>query len=108
MWAFGSALTAISSRAGSGASAHPCAPTITSKARTRLPLRMSVQFQDQPVQIRAHPQDDLADDVNVMSVLRVDRTVAEGAGCQEHFAVALSNVQPHGEATRRQRCDTGL
>src|SRR5262249_23320293 len=64
--------------------------------------RMSVQLEDQPVEVRADAQNHLADDVDVVAVLRVDRAVPDRPRREEYASVRGRDVEPEREATWRQ------
>src|SRR5688572_16519427 len=69
---------------------------------------MSMKLQNQPVDERAHAHDHLAEDVNVMTVLRVDGAIPQSSGRQEEPAIALRDVEPYGETALWRRGGAGL
>src|SRR5512145_1936298 len=95
----GSAWPRTSSGLGGALSAQPAiaaARTAVSKARyTRV---ISVQLQDKVVDVRAHAQNHLADDVDLMEALGIDRRVARRARCHEQILVLVRDVELDREA----------
>src|SRR6478735_8427535 len=68
-------------------------------------MSASVEFQDQPIELGADADDDLADDVDHVRLLGVDRPGAVRAGREEDFLVLTIGQQPHRQAVGRDRCD---
>ncbi len=59
-----------------------------------------MQLEDEVVEIRAHPDDDLANELDLVEVLGINRAVSDRACRKEEILVALGNTQPHSEAAR--------
>src|SRR4051812_2407988 len=98
------ACLARSSRGGGDLSAQPPSAAARAPVRSRRAARItSVQLQDEVVQVRADPQDHLADDVHGVQVIGIDGRVARSARSQEHRAVAFFDVELDGVASGRRR-----
>src|SRR4051812_45961596 len=100
---FGNVCTAMSVAEGSGFSTQPESASATTSDRNIDRADMSVQLEDQIVDVRPDSQDHLANDVNVMSVVRVDRTMPGRAGGQEQATVDIGDAKLHCESSRHQR-----
>ena len=61
------------------------------------------ELDDEPVDLGRDADEDLADDVQELPVLGVDRAMAAGAGGEENFLVLPVDEQPHGDALFRRR-----
>src|SRR5678815_3015813 len=106
-----------SSDEGGGSSAQPASATAPRKSNNRaratldLPqglIAFSVQLENEPVQVRTDTHDHAADDVNVVTMLRVDGAVSDGTCCEIHVLVAVGDVEPYGEAAGRRWRSAGL
>ena len=73
--------------------------------------RALVELEDEPIDLGRDADEDLADDVQELPVLGVDRAMAAGAGREEKFLVLRLDEQPHRDALlgrrRRLRCSAG-
>src|SRR4051812_9345668 len=83
-FALRSAWRAISSRSGGALSAHApsarSAEIVAACSSVARRIGALMQFQDERVELRAHPQEDLADDVQELERFGIDRADAYRAG----------------------------
>src|SRR5688500_9918727 len=66
-------------------------------------VQADVMLDDDPVEIRRHAQQHLADDVHWMEMTRIDRPRAAGTSGEEHVLVALIEQELHREPSFRLR-----
>src|SRR5262249_43913277 len=105
---FGKVLEAMSEVVGSGFNAHPCNTSAAASMKNIGRSGISMQLEDQIVGIRADTENHFAHDVNVVPVLRIDRSVTGRSRGEEEVAIAVRNAKPHGEPAWREWRGAGL
>src|SRR5689334_11132454 len=98
---FGMAWLTVSSRGGRLLSAQPASASAATTTNLGWARIGSVQLEYQIIHVRTDAKDDLADDVQELRVLRVDRSVARRAGGEEQFHVLVGDVELDSEALWR-------